>query len=124
MFYFLIIFRFVVLTDSKTPYEYLEKRLYQIFNNTHLKKFSLEQHEIWYPESEKAMQNLYRPCATERLFLKDLLPYDSIIYVDTDILFLEPPEKLWQEFAYFERTDVAALGPVLSPHYLRHSEVS
>ncbi len=40
-----------------------------------------------------------------------LTEVDSVIYVDTDILLLRPPEDLWQFFAQFNQTQLAGLAP-------------
>ena len=43
-------------------------------------------------------------CASQRLFFPENLYFDdidSLIYVDTDILFLRSPLDLWNEFTYF-----------------------
>lgn len=62
------------------------------------------------------MRRLFRPCATLRLFLPDLLDYDSIIYLDTDIIFLRNIESLWSEFDNFRELTLGAMGPCLF-HY-------
>lgn len=55
-------------------------------------------------------QKLFKPCASLRLFLAKLLPeVDSVIYVDTDTLFLRPPEDLWSYFEKFSSKQVAGL---------------
>ena len=62
-------------------------------------------------KSEKGnWENLFKPCASLRLFLAKLLPeVDSVIYVDTDTLFLRPPEELWSYFKMFSSEQVAGL---------------
>jgi UDP-xylose:glucoside alpha-1,3-xylosyltransferase len=63
------------------------------------------------------MRKLFRPCATLRLFLPDLLPdLTSVIYLDTDIIFLESLSKLWAEFNNFRSVTLSALAPCLF-HY-------
>lgn len=61
--------------------------------------------------SEKGKwEKLFKPCASLRLFLAKLLPsVDSVIYVDTDTLFLRPPEDLWAFFEKFSSKQVAGL---------------
>lgn len=40
-----------------------------------------------------------------------LMHIDSLIYVDTDIIFLSPLEELWSFFAHFNGTQLVALAP-------------
>ena len=64
-----------------------------------------------YPAGRQAMKDLYRPCTTLTLFLASLLPrYDAVIYLDTDSLFFSPPELLWDEFSYFNSSQMIAMG--------------
>ena len=45
-------------------------------------------------------------------FLQALLKdVDSLLYVDTDILFLQPLEEIWKFFDKFNSTQLAALAP-------------
>ena len=44
---------------------------------------------MWYPEDRQDTRTMFRVCATERLFLPDMLPnMDRAIYIDTDLIFL------------------------------------
>ncbi|KAK0094756.1 hypothetical protein PV326_010080 [Microctonus aethiopoides] len=57
-------------------------------------------------------KKLFKPCAAQRLFLPALLnDTDAILYVDTDTLFLAPPELVWDEFKNMNSTQLAALSP-------------
>lgn len=41
------------------------------------------------------MKRLFRPCATLRLFIPDLIVgVDKLVYVDTDVIFLNRPQEL------------------------------
>uniref|UniRef100_A0A6A7G324 UDP-D-xylose:beta-D-glucoside alpha-1,3-D-xylosyltransferase n=1 Tax=Hirondellea gigas TaxID=1518452 RepID=A0A6A7G324_9CRUS len=63
------------------------------------------------------MRNMFRECATERLFLPQMLPTeDALIYLDTDLIFMRPPEELWHHFYNFNEKQVAAMAPCLF-HY-------
>ncbi|XP_023931216.1 glucoside xylosyltransferase 1 [Lingula anatina] len=96
--------------------------------------FTYQLYPITYPEenSFEEWKNLKanKPCVTQRLFLPTLLEdVDSVLYVDTDILFLRPFVDLWNFFKYFNSSHIAALAPermhrldgydhfVLLPHY-------
>jgi len=74
-------------------------------------------HDVWYPTERQDMKSMFRVCATERLFIPDMFPaMDRAIYVDTDLIFLRPPEDLWSFFDDFNSAHVAAMAPCLY-HY-------
>ncbi|XP_018333778.1 glucoside xylosyltransferase 1 isoform X2 [Agrilus planipennis] len=63
-------------------------------------------------ENTEEWQKLFKPCASQRLFLPSVLhDVDSILYVDTDTLFLTPPEKIWEHFYKMNSSQMAALAP-------------
>ena len=77
----------------------------------------VEQKSVWYPDEHKSMRDLFRPCATARLFLTESFQeVDSAIYIDTDFIFMAPPQEIWNEFSHFDSKQVAALAPCLA-HY-------
>lgn len=52
-----------------------------------------------------------RLCSTIKFYLPILLPYKILIlYVDTDVLFLEPPSKLWNYFAQMKPSNLMAIA--------------
>ena len=56
-------------------------------------------------------RNFFRPCASQRLFMSEtLVDVDSVIYVDSDMLFLNDVVKLWNRFDYL--TPIQILGMV------------
>lgn len=62
--------------------------------------------------NEMEWKTLFKPCAAQRLFLPSLLKeVDSLLYVDTDILFLSPVSETWQFFGKFNDSQIAALAP-------------
>ena len=77
------------------------------------KKFKLHIHDIQYPkDNANDWKKLFKKCATQRLFLPDILrDVDSVIYVDTDILFLRPIDDLWARFSEFNSTHISGLAP-------------
>ncbi|XP_052067056.1 glucoside xylosyltransferase 2-like isoform X2 [Mytilus californianus] len=82
------------------PGEYKHKFLYYLYNIT----FPTENTQDW--------KKLFKPCASQRLFIPSLLTdVDSLLYVDTDILFLRPVEEIWMFFGKFNSTQLAALAP-------------
>ncbi|XP_069570577.1 glucoside xylosyltransferase 2 [Brachyistius frenatus] len=57
-------------------------------------------------------KKLFKPCAAQRLFLPVILKnVDSLLYVDTDVLFLRPMDDIWDFLKSFNRTQLAAMAP-------------
>ena len=48
-------------------------------------------------ETQEAIKTEFAPCATQRLFFPQILPeYKYVLYVDTDIIFLQDPFEVWK----------------------------
>ncbi|KAM9759477.1 glucoside xylosyltransferase 2 [Menidia menidia] len=57
-------------------------------------------------------KKLFKPCAAQRLFLPVILKdVDSLLYVDTDVLFLRPMDDIWTFLRSFNGTQLAAMAP-------------
>ncbi|XP_062057256.1 serine/threonine-protein phosphatase 4 regulatory subunit 2 isoform X2 [Lepus europaeus] len=57
-------------------------------------------------------KKLFKPCAAQRLFLPVILKdVDSLLYVDTDVLFLRPVDDIWKLLRKFNSTQLAAMAP-------------
>ncbi|XP_026163744.1 glucoside xylosyltransferase 2 [Mastacembelus armatus] len=57
-------------------------------------------------------KKLFKPCAAQRLFLPVILKdVDSLLYVDTDVLFLRPIDDIWRLLKSFNSTQLAAMAP-------------
>ncbi|XP_054640809.1 glucoside xylosyltransferase 2-like isoform X2 [Dunckerocampus dactyliophorus] len=57
-------------------------------------------------------KKLFKPCAAQRLFLPGILKdVDSLLYVDTDVLFLRPMDDIWGLLKSFNGTQLAAMAP-------------
>lgn len=83
-----------------------------------------ERKEVWYPPDRQDMRTMFRVCATERLFLPDMFPeLDAAIYVDTDLVFLESPDHLWDMFNGFDQVQLAAMAPCLYHYGTRRAKV-
>ncbi|TMW46210.1 hypothetical protein DOY81_008712 [Sarcophaga bullata] len=97
---------------------FAENQLHQSFNEKlndwrSLKKgeFDFELFPLQFP-SNGEWKTLFKPCAAQRLFLPSLLKtVESLLYVDTDILFLSPVGDIWRYFNKFNDTQIAALTP-------------
>ncbi|XP_041110388.1 glucoside xylosyltransferase 1-like isoform X3 [Polyodon spathula] len=76
-------------------------------------KFSYTVHSITFPSGNAAeWKRLFKPCASQRLFLPIILKdVDSLLYVDTDILFLQPVDEMWSFFRELNSTQIAAMAP-------------
>lgn len=60
-----------------------------------------------------ALLELYESCATEKLFLPWALPeLDKAIFLDTDIIFMRPPEDLIVRMQDFDNTQMLGVAPV------------
>ncbi|KAM6937132.1 glucoside xylosyltransferase 1 [Xenentodon cancila] len=76
-------------------------------------KFTFTVYPIMFPdENAKEWKKLFKPCASQRLFLPLILKeVDSLLYVDTDILFLRPVEDIWALLSQFNSSHLAAMAP-------------
>ncbi|XP_033627891.1 glucoside xylosyltransferase 2-like [Asterias rubens] len=77
-------------------------------------RISFKIHPISFPPGEnfEEWKKMFKKCATQRLFLPDLLTdTDALLYVDTDILFIKPLQYIWSFFKKFNSTQLAALTP-------------
>ncbi|XP_029009567.1 glucoside xylosyltransferase 1-like isoform X1 [Betta splendens] len=108
---------------SKKPlhfYIFAEDDLHDSFRNvleswptTVQAKFTFAIYPITFPkENVNEWKKLFKPCASQRLFLPLILKeVDSLLYVDTDILFLQPVEHIWSLLSQFNTTHLAAMAP-------------
>ncbi|KAM9761051.1 glucoside xylosyltransferase 1 isoform 1-T1 [Dama dama] len=78
-----------------------------------LQTFTYSLYPITFPSENAAeWKKLFKPCASQRLFLPLILKeVDSLLYVDTDILFLRPVDDLWSLLKKFNSTQIAAMAP-------------
>ncbi|XP_024137709.1 glucoside xylosyltransferase 1 isoform X2 [Oryzias melastigma] len=76
-------------------------------------KFTFTIYPITFPkENANEWKKLFKPCASQRLFLPLILKeVDSLLYVDTDILFLQPVEDIWALLSLFDSSHLAAMAP-------------
>ncbi|CAG7720869.1 unnamed protein product [Allacma fusca] len=109
----------LILSDEKENYERVKQTINgQQWSPEFTRWINLTFVPVSYPPGTQWMRKLFRPCATLRLFLADLLPqHDSVIYLDTDIIFLRNIQDLWDEFNKFRSSmALAAMAPCLN-HY-------
>lgn len=76
-------------------------------------RFNYTIYSISFPSENAAeWKKLFKPCASQRLFLPLILKdVDSIVYVDSDILFLQPLDRLWGFLSKFNSSQLAAMAP-------------
>ena len=59
------------------------------------------------------MVNMFRICATARLFIHEMLPsVDAGIYLDSDVLLMDNISNLWSFFKQFNSAQVMGLAAV------------
>ncbi|XP_047737039.1 glucoside xylosyltransferase 1-like [Hyalella azteca] len=103
--------RLHVISNSQEVFTHVT-RLRETFPAHHREALTLMPHDIWYPADHAHLAAKYRPCSTQRLFLPQALPdVELVMYVDTDVLFLRPPEQLWREFDNFNSEQLLAAAP-------------
>ncbi|KAJ1527227.1 hypothetical protein ONE63_008754 [Megalurothrips usitatus] len=103
--------RFVVFSDDALMPNFREKltEWKSLVNNT----MEFELHPITFPQKGNANEwrKLFKPCASQRLFLPGILSnIDSVLYVDTDTLFLSPLHLIWRHFGAMNSSQMAALA--------------
>ncbi|KAL0968769.1 hypothetical protein UPYG_G00271460 [Umbra pygmaea] len=76
-------------------------------------RFTFTTYPITFPGDDPTVwKKLFKPCASQRLFLPLILKdVDCLLYVDTDILFLQPVEDIWDLLSLFNSTQLAAMAP-------------
>jgi lipopolysaccharide biosynthesis glycosyltransferase len=75
--------------------------------------FRLNSQKVFYPDGLGHMVNMFRICATARLFIHEMLPtVDAGIYLDSDVLLLDNIINLWSFFSKFNSAQVMALSAV------------
>ena len=54
---------------------------------------------------------MFAPCASLRLFFPGLLPeYEKVLYVDTDVIFMDSPQLVWRQFKEFRPQQLAGMS--------------
>jgi len=99
---------FVIVTEPKLREIFKEK----IENLKNFGKFSFELFNLKFPDGDKeTWLKLFKPCASQRLFLPSLLPHlDSLIYVDCDVIFLSSTDLAYLHFKSFDDSQISAMA--------------
>ena len=88
--------KFVIFTDN------LARDIEKVLTYwKQFKEFSWDIRPPLYPpltDTQEPIRTEFAPCATQRLFFPQILPeYKYVLYVDTDIVFLQDPDITWQK---------------------------
>lgn len=112
--------RLIFLIDSTNLQRELESEISSLAMLPEIRnKFQVKFQPTYFPPSNKELHGVFKTCAMERLFIPNIFPeYDAIIYVDTDVIFMVPPEMLWKEFQSFSSNQMLAMAPTLSFYHL------
>lgn len=75
--------------------------------------FTYKLRPVEYPNRSTAptWRKLFKECASQRLFLPDILrDVDSVLYIDTDVLFVSPVESVWGHFSRMNGSQIAGMS--------------
>ncbi|XP_054834773.1 glucoside xylosyltransferase 2 [Eublepharis macularius] len=103
--------KFHIFAEDSLKPEF-EKKL-QDWPLSYTKKFEHNVYPIAFSVGNaQEWKKLFKPCAAQRLFLPMILKdVDSLLYVDTDVLFLRPIDDIWGFLRAFNSTQLAAMAP-------------
>ncbi|XP_007067239.2 glucoside xylosyltransferase 2 isoform X1 [Chelonia mydas] len=103
--------KFHIFAEDSLKPEF-EKKLRE-WPSSYTKKFEYSVYPIAFSVGNaQEWKKLFKPCAAQRLFLPVILKdVDSLLYVDTDVLFLRPIDDIWSFLKEFNSTQLAAMAP-------------
>ncbi|XP_044881732.1 glucoside xylosyltransferase 2 isoform X1 [Mauremys mutica] len=103
--------KFHIFAEDSLKPEF-EKKLRE-WPSSYTKKFEYNVYPIAFSVGNaQEWKKLFKPCAAQRLFLPVILKdVDSLLYVDTDVLFLRPIDDIWRFLKEFNSTQLAAMAP-------------
>ncbi|XP_050813429.1 glucoside xylosyltransferase 2 isoform X2 [Gopherus flavomarginatus] len=103
--------KFHIFAEDSLKPEF-EKKLRE-WPSSYTKKFDYNVYPIAFSVGNaQEWKKLFKPCAAQRLFLPVILKdVDSLLYVDTDVLFLRPIDDIWHFLKEFNSTQLAAMAP-------------
>ena len=107
------LWRIIVMTDTVDTFNKVVKLTSTLPHH----RLLLQHRAIWLPQHEPVIKGHWRPCAWAKQFVCEALPeLDSVVYVDTDVVFLGPAEELWRLLGSMGPGQALALAP--EPQYL------
>jgi hypothetical protein len=87
-------------------------------------RLALSFRSVFFPNSWNLI-DFYEKCSSARLLLHWALPeFDSAIYLDTDHVFMRPPEHLIEHFKSFHDEQVFRMAPAHGYHQAYNVEVN
>lgn len=89
------------------------KRQFHELHESISTNFTYELHPVVYPSKNMSVEwrKLFKECASFRLFLPAILKnHDSVLYIDTDVLFISPVEQMWEHFSLMNSNQIAAMS--------------
>lgn len=104
--------RAIVLAEDALHPAFEEKLAeWQVVAGDRLTRYEVR--PLRFPEERaEEWRRLFKPCAAQRLFLPSVLTdVDAVLYVDTDVLFVDGPERTWRYFSRMNDSQIAALAP-------------
>ncbi|KAK7076970.1 Glucoside xylosyltransferase 2 [Halocaridina rubra] len=114
------VLRFLVVTDTEDSYNEVVS-IPETWPKNFQRRIVMERRTVWYPPDREQMKNLLRPCSSARLFLPEILTdLDSAILVDTDALFLSPPEELLTKIYHFDDKQAVGVAQTSSGYDFLH----
>nr|XP_045622130.1 glucoside xylosyltransferase 1-like isoform X2 [Procambarus clarkii] len=104
--------RFNIVTDTNKTYQHIVNMTLS-WPPEYRSRIVLVHHQVYYPPKTENLLKMFRHCSTEKLFLPYLYKEkDILISLDTDLIFMQPPEDLWTEFENFEDRHIVGMAPV------------
>ncbi|CAG0885232.1 unnamed protein product [Darwinula stevensoni] len=64
--------------------------------------------------------NMFAPCSSQRLFFPSILPFDAVLYVDTDVIFMSSVEEIWSHFKAMNSSQFLGASLELEEHSFGH----
>ncbi|XP_068233386.1 glucoside xylosyltransferase 1-like [Palaemon carinicauda] len=108
--------RFIVVTNSDEVYDQI-KSIPRAWPSKYSSRLRFKPGNVWYPSGREEMKGYLRPCSSARLFLPETLKdLDAAVLVDTDTIFLKPPEELLREIYKFNELQAAGLSPTFNDY--------
>ncbi|GAB6022327.1 hypothetical protein CHUAL_006449 [Chamberlinius hualienensis] len=102
----------IIVTEERLMPQFREQ--FQSFPEDVKQRVEFSLRYLSFPQDGTAdeWKNLFKLCACQRLFLSSFLrDVDSVLYVDTDTIFLRPADKIWQHFYKMNSSQIAAMSP-------------
>ncbi|KAK6973796.1 glucoside xylosyltransferase 1 [Biomphalaria glabrata] len=99
------------IVAEKSAQNFFQDQL-ELWPRRHRQRLSYFIYNISFPDDDTSdsWKKLFKPCASQRLFLPEILPsVDSLIYVDTDTLFLRSLADLWSHFYQMNESQLAGV---------------